>query len=569
MTGFEDFPRGISGGTAARDALATAAWSFDAPLWREGHIYLGHDAEGREVGHADDRHMITIAGSRAGKGRSAIIPNLLRWPGSCVVLDPKGENASVTAAVRAKRPSHTVAVLDPCGSADIPHELRATFNPLDLIDADDEEAVDLAAAIGDALMVGTSDKDVHWTESARQIVEGLILYVTATETGPRRSLVRVRQLLTQGDPAYAAVMSETEAEPVSSFDALWTAMANIEAGHETVRDVIIGAANSVADMGENERGSVLSTARRNTKFIESGFMRRCLESGSGRAVDLDALKSAPGGLSIYVCLPARFIPTHARFLRLALNLILYRMESQGLAQPACGHAVLFVLDEFAAVGRLEAIEKAAGLMAGLGAKLWPVLQDLGQLKRHYKESYETFLGNAGVLQFFANTDLTTLEWLSKRVGQVELLRETSGSSESTTSSLSKTRSRTEQSGWSRGQSTTEGRSDMAELQSVAARDGGTGLVPFIARAGASGAGHSQGHSDQAGQSGGESRQNGDSASSGSSQSATVTQSLHQAPLMTPDEIARHFDRKTGRQIVFIDSQPVALNRINYDTAGAY
>lgn len=126
---------------------------------------------------------------------------------------------------------------------------------------------------------------------------------------------------------------------------------------------------------------------------------------------------------LYLCLPARFIPTHARFLRLMLNLMLYRMEAQGLDQPRCGYPVLFVLDEFAALGRLEVIEKAAGLMAGYGVKLWPILQDLGQLKRHYKESWETFLGNAGILQFFANADLTTLDWLSKRMGQIELVRE--------------------------------------------------------------------------------------------------------------------------------------------------
>ncbi len=563
MQSFDDFPRGLNGDAVSRGALATASWSFDAPLWREGHIYLGRDAKARDVGRSDDRHMITIAGSRAGKGRSAIIPNLLRWPGSCVVLDPKGENASVTAELRAKWPGHKVVVLDPCNVAKIPDDLRASFNPLDLINADQEEAIDLAAAIGDALMVGSGDgKDIHWTESARQIVEALILYVAATETGPRRSLVRVRQLLTQGDPNYAAELSASSDDPVTPFDALWTRMANIDAGHETVRDVVIGAANSIADMGENERGSVLSTARRNTKFIESGFMRRCLQRGDRQAIDINALKSAPGGVTIYVCLPARFIPTHARFLRLVLNLILYRMESQGLTRAVCGHPVLFVLDEFAAIGRLECIEKAAGLMAGFGVKLWPVLQDLGQLKRHYKESYETFLGNAGVLQFFANTDLTTLEWLSKCMGQVELLRETSGSSESTTSSLSKSQSMTEQSGWSRSQSTTEGRSDMPELQTVAARDGSAGLVPFIARAGASGAGHSQSRGDQLGQSGNESRQTGDSASSGSSETATVTQSIHQAPLMTPDEIAWHFDRKRGRQIVFIDSRPGALTRVD-------
>jgi len=53
-------------------------------------------------------------------------------------------------------------------------------------------------------------------------------------------------------------------------------------------------------------------------------------------------------------------------------------------------------------------------------RLWPILQDLTQLKRDYKESWETFLGNAGLTQWFGVNDLTTLEYLSKRLGQTTL-----------------------------------------------------------------------------------------------------------------------------------------------------
>jgi hypothetical protein len=69
---------------------------------REGQLLLGGSlySPGWIVGRPDDRHFITIATSRSGKGRSAIIPNLLTWPGSALVIDPKGQNAAVTAAAR-------------------------------------------------------------------------------------------------------------------------------------------------------------------------------------------------------------------------------------------------------------------------------------------------------------------------------------------------------------------------------------------------------------------------------------------------------------------------------------
>ncbi|AZI37883.1 conjugal transfer protein TraG [Caenibius tardaugens NBRC 16725] len=568
MSLFDDFPRGRPGGDNWGAALGSASWSTSAPSWRPGMIFVGLDDAGNEVGHSDDRHIVTVAGSRGGKGVSAILPNLRRWPGSCAVLDPKGENATRTATIRAAMSGHRVAVVDPHGVAQVPDDLRASFNPLDLIDVAADDAIDIAAAIGDALMIDSGDgKDVHWTESARQVIEALILYVAVNEVEAGRSLVRVRQLLTKGEPERAALLNELEVEAhgskgqiFSPFDALWDSMARFDCPNESVADVIVGAANSVRDMGENERGSVLSTARRNTKFIDSPWMRRALQGGRYAKLDIDLLKASERGLSIYLCLPARFLPTHARFLRLALNLILYRMEAQGLDQPRCGNPVLMVLDEIAAIGRLDCIEKAAGLMAGFGVKLWSIWQDLSQIQRDYRASWQTFLGNAGLLQFFANSDMTTLEWLSKRLGQVEVIRETQGASDATTASTSKSQSRTEQSGWTRSNGTTQGQSAMADLSRMATQDGGSGLIPFLARAGASGVAHSEGRSDQEGQSGGESAQQGDSVSSGTSRTETRNEGIHLTPLMTPDEIARIFARGTKRQIVVTEDGIAALRR---------
>ena len=57
---------------------------------------------------------------------------------------------------------------------------------------------------------------------------------------------------------------------------------------------------------------------------------------------------------------------------------------------------LLSLDEFAALGRLEAVERAMGLMAGYGLQLWPILQDMSQLRDLYGARASTFIANAGV-----------------------------------------------------------------------------------------------------------------------------------------------------------------------------
>lgn len=545
---------------AHADTLGTADWETNAPLWQPGSIWLGRSAADDAVGCLDDRHMVTVAGSRAGKGRSAIVPNLALWPGSCVVLDPKGENATKTARRRMQLPGHRVVVIDPFGVADVPDDLRGTFNPLDLIDQNDEGAVDIAAAIGDALVVPGDSRDSHWDESARQLLEALILHVATVAAPERRNLAHVRRLLTEGDQE---AMAREDAK--SPFNALWAEMIAPDSDErlDALAGVIRGGAESVMSMGDNERGSVLSTTRRNTKFLDSPAIGRALAQSS---VDLDDLKRLDGGMSLYVCLPARFLATHARFLRMVINLVLFRMEAMGLNAPACGSPVLFVMDEFASLGRLEAIEKAAGLMAGYGVKLWPILQDLTQLKRHYRESWETFLGNAGLLQFFGNTDLTTLEWLEKRMGQTQITITTEGSSVAEADGKSEGVTHAETKGSQKSAGRTEGHSKMAALSSVAARQGGEGLLDSLTRSGASDMSLSGGTSTSEALS----ASNSESKQTGTSKSTTQTRSLNQSaqvrPLCRVDEIARYFDRDTGLQVVFISGgHPLVLKRTPYDT----
>ena len=58
-----------------------------------------------------------------------------------------------------------------------------------------------------------------------------------------------------------------------------------------------------------------------------------------------------------------------------------------------------------------------GLMAGYGLQLWPILQDMSQLKDLYGARANTFVANAGVLQTFGVNDFETAKWLSQSMGK--------------------------------------------------------------------------------------------------------------------------------------------------------
>ncbi len=118
------------------DRLGTAQWADPEELasrhsFREGAFWLGRTVpEQKPVGVRDDRHICLVAGTRAGKGTSMIIPNLCLWPGSIVVVDPTGDHATITAARRGKGSEHCegmgqrVYVLDPYGVSKVEPSFR-------------------------------------------------------------------------------------------------------------------------------------------------------------------------------------------------------------------------------------------------------------------------------------------------------------------------------------------------------------------------------------------------------------------------------------------------------------
>ena len=152
--------------------LGTAEWDRDGLSvrdYRPGDFWLGRSADGAMKGVGDDRHVMICCGTRGGKGVSVLIPNIIHWPGSVVVIDPKGENAMVTARARGGGSAYTrgrrqaVRILDPFGQVrtanDDFYDLRAGFNPLSLIDPARPESIELASLIADALIVNDQAGD--------------------------------------------------------------------------------------------------------------------------------------------------------------------------------------------------------------------------------------------------------------------------------------------------------------------------------------------------------------------------------------------------------------------------
>lgn len=486
------------------------------------------------LGLDDDRHIVTIAGARSGKGRSAIIPNLCLYPGSVVVLDPKGENATLTAARRgpgdewAHGMGQEVYVLDPFGVADVPEALRAGLNPLALLDPDSPLVVDDAALLAEGLIVSVDHRDSHWDETARNFVKGLALHLVTTRPGA--TLFDLRAFLTQGDRAGWAAACDADPDFREGCPSAFWFLLDAMRDNPALGGVIAGAAESVAGTGENERGSILSTARRNTAFLDTlGPRFRETLGGAGRTLSPDAMKEEMGGASVFLCLPAERMGTHGRWLRLMIGLFLERMQ-RNLKPPACGAPVLFLLEEFFTLGPMPSIEKAAGYAAGFGVKLWAILQDLQQLKALYPSSWQTFLANAGAVQIFGASDRETLEYASKCLGEFEAVR-------------------------------------VMASEAINENEGGGRPAPADAYSGAVMALQQKKYTAAAFAVLARSLLDTESTSYSSARSVNTAESLHTVPLLRPDEIALQFSRESGAALLLIKGRrPVWCLRVDYDSS---
>lgn len=460
-----------------RRALATARLvpqeKLDRQNYRRGDFWLGRTLSGRPFGWQEDMNLLTCAGPRCGKGVGVVVPNLLEFPGSAVVVDPKGELATLTAAYRRDKLGQKVIVLDPARVAKVPEELRGRYNPLAQLDPDDSKSVSAAQSIASGIVVPQveASKDQFWDRNALTFIQALILYMLQNYPPEERTLMRLRQTASVGDWAlfehYLKHMREDdpafEAPPKRAFEMLIEEMFASEAYGGVIREA--GAA--IAEMGDQTRGSVLATVRDHLSFLNEPQLWDSLSNSDDpdRTFSLADLRSQDRFTTVYLCLPVDMMYQQGRWLRLILSQVIQYIERTGNDFDKREHwPVLMMIDEFFQLGPMPSIVNTLTYAPGFGLRLWLIIQDLNQLKANYPKSWETILGACGIKQFFGINDLTTAKYVSDLLGEAEVdvpsitLTQTISDAEGTNQArtVGSNRSRTEGDNWSESTTLTEG-----------------------------------------------------------------------------------------------------------------
>ncbi|MBN9251137.1 MAG: type IV secretory system conjugative DNA transfer family protein, partial [Mesorhizobium sp.] len=379
-------------GTAAfmtGDAAARAGLTDPAGL------FLG-SLGGRLLFHNGKAHLITVAPARKGKGISVVVPNLLHWQGSVFVTDAKGELAAVTAAHRQNTFGQKVFVVNPWGLHGLPQH---RFNPLAyLVDLDDDEAVrrgltEEVAALALQLLPEPEDaRNRYFREGSRKLLRALMLHLATRQVRGDCTLPELWRLLQNSGKLDAALAD------MAGSDALSGVVADLA---DDIAGIIEKSPEAFQSFVEGARQTV-------SIFDPSGWLADSVSASDFSFADLKT-----GKVSVYLVVPPKRIETHGAWLGL-----LTRQAINDVAGTPGGRKVLFMLDEFANMGKLASLSESLTLLPGLGVRVWMVVQSLDQLRTVYgREATNTILSQAEVQQFFAVQDHGLTKMLSDALGQ--------------------------------------------------------------------------------------------------------------------------------------------------------
>jgi type IV secretion system protein VirD4 len=375
----------------------SARWADAREVRRAG--LLGPDGVvlgrlgGRYLRHDGPEHVLCFAPTRSGKGVGLVIPTLLTWPYSTIVHDIKGENFQLTSGWRAQFGS--VLLFDPTNPA------SAAYNPLLEIRKGDSEVRD-AQNIADILVdpEGALERRNHWEKTSHSLLVGAILHVLYAEAD--KTLAGVANFLS---------------DPSRPIEATLNAMLATPHLGERPHPVVASSARELLNKSENERSGVLSTTMSFLGLYRDPVVAKVTGRSDWHIRDL-VDQGRP--ISLYLVVPPSDIARTKPLMRLVLNQIGRRL-TESLDTDRRRQKLLLMLDEFAALGRLDFFESQLAFMAGYGIRSFLITQSLNQLERAYGPNH-AILDNCHIRIAFSTNDERTAKRVSDALGTATEMR---------------------------------------------------------------------------------------------------------------------------------------------------
>jgi len=407
----------------AEDLHGSARWAtasdVDATglLRNRAGVYVGgwYDDSARRLRylrHDGPEHVLAFAPTRSGKGVGLVIPTLLAWDESAIVYDIKGENWAKTAGFRASR-GQLCFKFSP-----VEDGTSSRFNPLSEVRLFTPRDVSDAQNIADMIIRSGEDSPMerHWEDTAASLTTGMILHACYTAAAEDRTacLADLAGLFTRPGVEFRETLNEMLSFPHNpDFKRCWHTPSGLPT---STHPVVSEKAQEMLDKESKELSGVLSTAKTALALYSDPLVARNTAASDFR---IDDLVNHERPVSLYLVVPPSDKIRLRRLIRLmftmVVNRLTERMAFDGSEQKKNRHRLLFLIDEFPSLNRMEIFADALSYMAGYGLKAYLITQDIRQIVDAYGQN-ESIVSNCHVRIAFAPNQVETAELLSKMTG---------------------------------------------------------------------------------------------------------------------------------------------------------
>ncbi len=362
--------------------------------------------------HNGPEHILAFAPTRSGKGVGLVIPTLLAWDESAVIYDIKGENWAKTAGFRAQQ-GQICFKFSPVEAGS-----SSRFNPLAEIRLFTPRDVSDAQNIADMIIRSGEDSPMerHWEDSAASLTTGMILHAcySAASEGRVASLADLAGAFTRPGTDFRETLNEMLSFPHDpELKHGWRTPNGLKT---STHPVVSEKAQEMLDKENKELSGVLSTAKTALALYSDPLVAR---NTAASDFTINDLVNHERSVSLYLVVPPSDKIRLRRLIRLiftmVVNRLTERMAFDGSEQKRNRHRLLFLIDEFPSLNRMEIFADALSYMAGYGLKAYLVTQDIRQIVDAYGHN-ESIVSNCHVRIAFAPNQVETAELLSKMTG---------------------------------------------------------------------------------------------------------------------------------------------------------
>lgn len=335
-----------------------------------------------------------------GKGVGAVIPNLLSYPDSMVVNDPKFENWEITSGFRASA-GHKVYRFSP--------ERLEThrWNTLSAISRDPLYRLGEIRTIARVLFVSDNPKNQEWYNKAGNVFTAILLYLMETPEMPF-TLPQTYEIgsLGTGIGTWAQQIIELRSigpnalsfETLRELNGVYEASKNKSSGWSTTVDIL---------------RDVLSVyAEKTVAWAVSGD-------------DIDFAKMREEKTTVYFSVTEGNLKKYGPLMNLFFTQAI-RLNSKVIPEQGghCPDGTLrykyqlgLLMDELAIMGRIESMETAPALTRGAGLRFFLIFQGKDQIRDIYGENAANGIMKAIHNEIvFAPGDIKLAEEYSRRLG---------------------------------------------------------------------------------------------------------------------------------------------------------